>query len=463
MTVQTLQNPTGDARSAGLAGAIRHAPEPVRQRLVEMNSRPLVSLGHHHPQGRWTSWRVGPRKCWNYPSLQIGSTPTAYTAVVIDVDNPEQLQAAIERAHVPPPSWTVTRVDSGNKHAVWCLARPVLRGTDALSGPLEWFQAIRAAMIAAVGGDPGYTGNLTHNPSPAEPLLGWGLSTEWGPERPYTLGELAAGLSVPSGQPYRPAAADDDLAAAGRNTSLFEALMRWAGLRSNLDRPVLDYALAWDSEHNCPRLPRPEVEAVARSVDKIRARWASRAAADPSSWHRPDWLARCRHNGHKGGIASGQARRDATAPRDARIALLASQGLSRRKIAARVGLSVGGVCYILNRPPPTQLRPPNTDAEHLQSPRAAKPRELFPRYGPYRPVDARENLEISLNKYATAQQRQGERRTAGFKHKTPAPRPGVDSENRLAPPPNEKHAPNQPPKPGHSPPEQRRDPPGDPP
>lgn len=366
----------------------------------------------------------------------------AWTAVVVDVDRPHELERALRRGLVPEPNWTVTRKDSGNKHAVWCLARPVLRTAGALQGPQEWFRAIAAAMAAAVGGDPGYTGTLTHNPAPAEPLLDWDLSTEWGPERPYTLGELAAGLTIPSGQPF--AAAPDDPVVVGRNVSMFEAGMKWAGLRSNLDRPVLGYLSGWDAEHNSPRLPLSEVAGVARSIERIRSRWAARAATDPKGWHRPDWLARCQDNGRKGGHASGKARRAATAPRDARIAAMASQGLSRRQIAARTGLSVGGVCYVLNRPhqptpdaATTGRTPPNT-ATH---PRAAKQRELFPRNPTPPAADKREKAFCEMNNYATDEKRLGERENQVIDEHLSVLREQAGSPNRLAPLAKEKTGP----------------------
>ena len=132
LMLHTPHNPSTEARPAGLAGTGRHAPGPVRPRRPDTSSR---------------------HSC---PGQQIEATPAAHTAVVIDVEGLELGQAAVDRAQMPPTRWTATRVASGSK--LWGLARPVLRGSCALSGPQELLWAIRAAMVRPAGGDPGNAG-----------------------------------------------------------------------------------------------------------------------------------------------------------------------------------------------------------------------------------------------------------------------------------------------------------------
>ena len=138
LMLHTLHSPTTEPRPAGLAGASRHAPGPVRPRPPDTRSR-------HDPSG-----------CRSCPGSQTEAAPAAYAAVVIDVEDLELFQAAVDRAQLPPPGWTATRVASDIE--LWGLARPVLRGTDALSGPQELLWAIRAAMVRPAGGDPGNAG-----------------------------------------------------------------------------------------------------------------------------------------------------------------------------------------------------------------------------------------------------------------------------------------------------------------
>ena len=130
--LHTLQNPSTEARPAGLAGAGCHAPGPVRRRPPD------------------TSSRHGPSECRSCPGSQIEAASTAHTVVVIDGGGLQLLQAAVERAQRPPPSWAATRVASGSK--LWG------RGASALSGPQELLQAATPAMVHPAEGDLGTAG-----------------------------------------------------------------------------------------------------------------------------------------------------------------------------------------------------------------------------------------------------------------------------------------------------------------
>ena len=165
----------------------------------------------------------------------------------------------------------------------------------------------RSTTPHAVGADPGYTGLLGHNPacrfkSP--------YRTTWGREAPYTLDQLATVI------PFNWEPPSVRQTGVGRNVDLFEAGIRWAGRRANVDLPLLPALMIVNQDFAHP-LPMSEVQATARSIEKYRSRWAARG------WHTPRWIARQAARGR----ASGEARRkdcfEATRPWEA-------AGVSRR-------------------------------------------------------------------------------------------------------------------------------------
>ena len=145
---------------------------------------------------------------------------------------------------------------------------------------------------------------LSHNPM--VPVAAQRLRTDWLRRQPYPLQELAE--VVPFGW-RRPAVPSTGI---GRNCSLFEAGMTWAGSPANLDVPVLTALMAINAEvakkHGKPPLDAGEVSGIARSVERYRAQWVKQGKfysdAERSAWGRSMGL--------KGGPASGQARRKGT-------------------------------------------------------------------------------------------------------------------------------------------------------
>ena len=156
-------------------------------------------------------------------------------------------------------------------------------------------------------------GVLAHNPacrfkSP--------YRTTWGREAPYTLDQLATVI------PFNWTPPSVRQTGVGRNVDLFEAGMRWAGKRANLDLEVL-LALMVVNQDSAHPLPLSEVQATARSIEKYRKRWSARG------WHRPRWLSRQAARSAK---QTGKARKASAISEGSNESLKpwAAEGVSRR-------------------------------------------------------------------------------------------------------------------------------------
>ena len=251
---------------------IEFAPSQVREHgLVEAHTWPLVSRGK--VQGVFqASFRVHASVAWSFPSLELRSAK-AWPVVCLDCDGTggySRLMGAVEDRDIPCPNWVVCR-DTGGAHGVWCLARPVLRGGSARARPLRLLTRATEYMAQKVEADAGYGQVLSHNPM--VPVAAQRLKTDWLRRQPYSLQELAE--IVPFGW-RRPAVPSTGI---GRNCSLFEAGMTWAGSPANLGVPVLTALVVINAEvarkHGKPPLDQGEVAGIARSVERYRKQWVA--------------------------------------------------------------------------------------------------------------------------------------------------------------------------------------------
>ena len=340
------QNPTNNPRALQtnlspvqltLPG-IEFAPERVREHgLVEAHTWPLVSDGKVQGVVQ-ASFRVHASVAWFFPSLELRSA-TAWPVVCLDCDGTggySRLMGAVEDRDIPCPNWVVYR-DTGGAHGVWCLARPVLRGESARARPLRLLTRATEYMAQKVEADAGYGQVLSHNPM--VPVPAQRLRTDWLRRRPYPLQELAE--IVPFGW-QRPAVPSTGI---GRNCSLFEAGMKWAGSPVNLGVPVLPALMMINAEvarkHGKLPLDAGEVSGIAKSVERYRVMWIAAGRfyteAERSAW------------GRKRGMRSGQARRKCTEDRDRQIVRDRVAGLSIRAIAEKHGVSYKATWHVLTR------------------------------------------------------------------------------------------------------------------
>ena len=340
-----IQNPNSNAPSPvqlTLPG-IKFAPRQVREHgLIEAHTFPLVSDGKVHGVVQ-ASFRVHASLAWSFPSLELRSA-MAWPVVCLDCDGLtgySRLMGTVHDREIPCPNWVVYR-DTGGAHGVWCLERPVLRGASARARPLRLLTRATEYMAQKVRADLGYGQVLSHNPM--TPVASQRLRTEWLRKRPYPLAELAE--VVPSGW-RRPAV---PLTGIGRNCSLFEAGMQWAGSPANLGLPVFSALVVINAEvarkHGKPPLDAGEVSGIAKSVERYRAGWIARGQfAKVGDLERAAW-------GRKMGCKSGAAKRKRTQSRDREIVQDRAAGLSVCEIAAKHKLTVRMVYYILQRDAP---------------------------------------------------------------------------------------------------------------
>ena len=254
---------------------------------------------------------------------------------MLDCDSREAVElaqaCAISAGLLPTPNLTISRRASGNLHVAWCLARPVLRGASARPKPLKSFARISEYYRGALGADRGYVGVLSHNP------LSSAYTTCWLRRDPYSLQELARPIPPRWRRPPRATTA------AGRNSWLFEALIREAGSEEIHDYEIESYAHYLNGEYDAP-LEDDEVDGIVKSIiTHYRPQWRARG------WHTEEFLERQRARGRRGGLASGAARRRAAMERDSRIIGHLASGESTRQVAAAEGISHARVVQIRQR------------------------------------------------------------------------------------------------------------------
>ena len=260
--------------SAQLELPLSFAPEPVRAHgLRAAHPRPLVSLGKR-PGRPFASFRTTPAKAWRFPEVEYGNAGSSIAALVLDCDTPAALARGLP--DLPAPNWTVWRTANDHAHVCWTLAKPVHRYPAARVEPLRYLANVADYYAHAVGADPAYAVVLAHNPAS---IYRSSYTTTWGREAPYALDQLASVI------PFNWEPPTVRQTGVGRNADLFEAGMRWAGTRANMDLEVLPALMVVNQDFAHP-LPLSEVQATARSIEKYRKRWAARG------WHCPRWLSR---------------------------------------------------------------------------------------------------------------------------------------------------------------------------
>lgn len=237
--------------------------------------------------------------------------PTHQHWLVFDIDRPG---AALdwEDRHVPPPNFTVQNPINGHAHLFYGLATPVRTAPDGRKGPLQYAAAVQGSLGGSLDADTGYMGFLCKNP-----LNSYWRTTEWEP-RLYELADFEGWLDL-SVQQKRKAANEYGL---GRNTDLFERLRLWAyrAIRQgwpDADRwqmAVVERARAYNSFDE--PLNDNEVKGIARSVAKYTHRRFTQSGFSAVQAHR----------GRKGGVKSGEVRRQGSA---AESQPWAAMGISR--------------------------------------------------------------------------------------------------------------------------------------
>lgn len=281
--------------------------------------------------------------------------------LVFDVDRP-LAALAWDEANLPAPSWVTTNPDNGHAHIAYGIRVPVVLSDAGRPEVIRYAAAVDLAYLAALRADEGYARLLCKNPCHPH----WRVWLPAGEVCLYDLWELAAYVDL---QPYRDCRRNLPGVGLGRNCTLFDRLRRWAYRAINEHRRgdrdawlclVLEKAEAYN-DFAVP-LAFNEVKATAKSVGKYVWRIAPQSATRFSALQTA--------RGHKGGIASaearravqgelfgahmadlgrlsGEARRISVADRRDLARQLRQQGKSLREIAQELGMSAEGVRKML--------------------------------------------------------------------------------------------------------------------
>jgi hypothetical protein len=204
-------------------------------------------------------------KCYiqaNPPHLRVWS--------IYDIDRPGG-GLAWEDTNLPPPSWATVNKANGHAHLVYGLRAPVLTvSMEARQAPLRYLNAVESAFRAKLGGDDGYTGLITKNPT--HPL--W--HTLRGPELAYELGDLAEWVDLDRFKAKQGVKVGE--VGLGRNVTVFDFVRLWAykkvreykgqqGGFVHWQKAVYDRCMARNADFGRP-LDSRETYHIARSVAK---------------------------------------------------------------------------------------------------------------------------------------------------------------------------------------------------
>ena len=237
--------------------------------LVEAHSFPLVSYGKLRSE--YVSWRMPASEAWRFPEVEQ-RTPNSWPVLVyLDVDGADasaRIHEAIFGGRISVPNWVVQRRASGGCHAFWTLKRPPLYGVDAAPGPVSLYTRIAEWYTAALDADPDFIAALSHNAV----YQGGEFATDWLATEAYSLAALAR--PIPKGWKRPPRVKLQS--AAGRNSSLFNAGMKWAGSIHRAGMAVLP--VPGGAERRIRASPawyrsrgdRPLSRALPRPVDAVR-------------------------------------------------------------------------------------------------------------------------------------------------------------------------------------------------
>lgn len=198
----------------------------------------------------------------NPPHMRIWS--------LYDIDRPGG-GLAWEDGNLPPPSWASVNKANGHAHLAYGLRAPVLTvSMEARQAPIRYLNAVEAAFRARLGGDDGYSGLITKNPS--HPLW-WTLK---GPQVAYELGELAEWVDLERFKARQGVKVAE--VGLGRNITVFDFVRLWAYKRVKAFKchpagfeqwhsAVYDRCMARNGDFPTP-LDSREVLHIARSVSK---------------------------------------------------------------------------------------------------------------------------------------------------------------------------------------------------
>lgn len=274
------------------------------------------------------------------------NSPAMVWVIAQDIDRQIKNVGYFERRLAPKPNCVVKNPDNGHAHALYFLAVGVCCTSAARLKPLRYLSAIEGALCRQLDADPSFAGLVIKNP----------LHPRWETwvvhDHQYTLAEMAQLLDLTAAaneKAYRDTG-------VGRNVTAFDAARLWAysairdfwgpGGFERWQRAVSAQVAAVNCQFPTP-LPFSELKAIGKSI----AGWTWRNVTPAglheliATTHAPELQAargRKATNQAQAGIASGQARREASLEASESIRAMArlmrTQGMSYRAIAEALGV-----------------------------------------------------------------------------------------------------------------------------
>jgi len=246
--------------------------------------------------------------------------------LVVDIDHDDAGLRAMWNRSKWLPNAVVENPANGHAHAVWALREAVTRTEYARRAPLAFAAAVTEGLRRSVDGDQAYSGLITKNPTHEA----WEAS--WNTDHLYELGELREHLETAGFMPPASWARTrrKKPIGLGRNCDIFESARAWAyrevrnhwGNANELHTAITEHVHTLNAEYSEP-LRHSEAKAIAESI----WRWIitrSRIWRDGAAVYEATFTLIQHHRGRKGGLASGETRRNARLELFAHIAKEAS-------------------------------------------------------------------------------------------------------------------------------------------
>ncbi|MGP5176519.1 replication initiation protein, partial [Psychrobacter immobilis] len=113
--------------------------------------------------------------------------PVRVNYIVIDIDHPNGIHAALYDADLPPPHLIIQNPENAHVHLVYKLKHPVYMWGKAKAKHIRYLARVEYGMVRKLGADASYGGNLMKNPLSDV----WNTYTTTAPLEGYTLKYLA--------------------------------------------------------------------------------------------------------------------------------------------------------------------------------------------------------------------------------------------------------------------------------
>lgn len=251
----------------------------------------------------------------------IEANPRALSnLLVVDIDHEDALMRALwDRSPGREcPGWLPNAVienpANGHAHAVWALSEPVTRTEYARRKPLALAAAVVEGLRQATGGDEGYSGLITKNPTHES----WDAS--WWTDELYTLSYLQARLEALGMMPTPSwkRTKRRNTVGLGRNCSIFETARTWAyrEVRHHFGDPEGFVRAVYTRVHELnAEFPEPLRFSEANAIAKSISTWIitqSRLWADGPAVYEATFTTIQAARGRKGGAKGRKSAQEQT-------------------------------------------------------------------------------------------------------------------------------------------------------